>query len=72
MSRDRSMAMFARIGSYGKFAAALIRHLRTLWDAPVCYRRGGRSKPAGHRHDKGALIGSRDFASALALRGRGR
>jgi hypothetical protein len=39
MSRDRSMAMFARIGSYGKFAAALIRHLRTLWDAPVCYRR---------------------------------
>ncbi len=39
MSHDRSAAMFARIGSYGKFAAALIQHLRKLWDAPVGYRR---------------------------------
>jgi hypothetical protein len=39
MSRDRSAAMFARIGSYGKFARALLDHLRTLWDAPVGYKR---------------------------------
>ena len=39
MSRDRSEAMFARIGSYGKFAANFLKHLRTLWDAPVGYRR---------------------------------
>lgn len=39
MSRDRSAAMFARIGSYGKVAAGLLKHLRTLLDAPVGYRR---------------------------------
>ena len=39
MSRDRSAAMFARIGSYGKFIPVLLKHLRTLWDAPVGYRR---------------------------------
>ncbi len=39
MNRDRSAAMFARIGSYGKFVAVLLRHLRALWDAPVGYRR---------------------------------
>ena len=39
MNRDRSAAMFARIGSYGKYAAAALRHLRALWDAPVGYRR---------------------------------
>jgi hypothetical protein len=39
MSYDRSAAMFARIGSCGKIAAALIRHLRAAWDAPVSYKR---------------------------------
>jgi hypothetical protein len=39
MNHDRSAALFARIGSYGKFAAVLLKHLRTLWDAPVGYRR---------------------------------
>jgi hypothetical protein len=39
MSRDRSAAMFARIGSYGKVATDLLKHLRNLWDAPVGYRR---------------------------------
>ncbi|MET0708115.1 MAG: hypothetical protein ABWY82_14935 [Tardiphaga sp.] len=39
MSRDRSAAMFARIGSYGRYAAVLMKHLRALWDAPVGYRR---------------------------------
>ncbi len=39
MNRDRSAAMFSRIGSYGKFAAVLLKYLRTLWDAPVGYRR---------------------------------
>lgn len=39
MSRDRSAAMFARISSYGKFAGVLLKHLRTLWDAPVGYKR---------------------------------
>lgn len=39
MNRDRSAAMFARIGSYGKYIPILIQHLRSLWDAPVSYRR---------------------------------
>jgi hypothetical protein len=39
MSRDRSAAMFARIGAYGKYAAVLLKSLRGLWDAPVGYRR---------------------------------
>lgn len=39
MNHDRSAAMFARIGSYGKIATVLFRNLRALWDAPVGYRR---------------------------------
>lgn len=39
MNRDRSGAMFARIGSYGKFVMSFVQYLRTLWDAPVGYRR---------------------------------
>ena len=39
MSRDRSAAMFARIGSYGKYAAFWLKQLRQLWDAPIAYRR---------------------------------
>jgi hypothetical protein len=39
MSHDRSAAMFARIGSYGKLAADWLKQLRTLWDMPVGYRR---------------------------------
>ncbi|MDB5618318.1 hypothetical protein [Tardiphaga sp.] len=39
MSHDRSAAMFARVSSYGKYAAVFLKHLRGLWDAPVSYRR---------------------------------
>jgi hypothetical protein len=39
MKHDRSAAMFARIGSYGKFVVILLKYLRTSWDAPVAYRR---------------------------------
>lgn len=39
MNRDRSAAMFARILFYGKYIPILIQHLRSLWDAPVGYRR---------------------------------
>ena len=39
MSRDRSAAMFARIGSYGKYAAAWLKQLRHLWGTPIAYRR---------------------------------
>lgn len=39
MSRDRSAAMFARIGSYGKLAAGLLKRLREVSGAPVGDRR---------------------------------
>ncbi len=39
MRGARSGAMFARIGSYGKFVTAFLQQLRALWDAPVGYRR---------------------------------
>jgi hypothetical protein len=39
MSRDRSAAMFTRIGSYGKFAGLFLKQLSKLWDAPVGYKR---------------------------------
>ena len=39
MSRDRSAAIFSRIGSYSTYAGALLKLLRSLWDAPVGYRR---------------------------------
>lgn len=35
MRHDRSAAMFARIGAYGRIAAVLLRHLRARWDTPV-------------------------------------
>ncbi|MFC0241597.1 hypothetical protein [Rhodopseudomonas telluris] len=39
MNRDRSAAIFDRIGSYGRLIPALIQKLRMLRDAPDRYRR---------------------------------
>lgn len=39
MNHDRSEAILARIGSYGRVIPALIRKLRMLRDAPDRYHR---------------------------------
>jgi hypothetical protein len=40
MSKDRSDAMFARIGSYAQVLATLIGRMRQAWDSPHAYRPG--------------------------------
>lgn len=58
MSRDRSAGMFARIGSYGRYAAFWLKQLRFLWNTPIAYRREdhymrgrGPKWRAKHSHD---------------------
>jgi hypothetical protein len=40
VNRDRSDAMFARIGSYTEAMAALLKRLRQAWGSPHAYRPG--------------------------------
>ena len=40
MNRDRSDAMFARIGSYAEAMATLLKRLRQAWGSPHAYRPG--------------------------------
>ncbi|MDB5519480.1 MAG: hypothetical protein JWQ17_6238, partial [Tardiphaga sp.] len=40
MNRDRSDAMFARIGSYTEAMGTLLKRLRQAWGSPHVYRPG--------------------------------
>jgi hypothetical protein len=40
MNKDRSDAMFARIGSYAEAMATLLKRLRQAWGSPHAYRPG--------------------------------
>jgi hypothetical protein len=61
MSRDRSDAMFTRIGSYAEVMGTLIKWMRLAWDSPQTYRPGdhymrgpGPKWPEKHGQDRTA------------------